>query len=107
MLILECPAGPARKMPRPVKGQRTPGSGRKKGTGNHKSLELRCQILQALDEVGGVDYLVQQAKENPASFLTLVGKVIPKEISIEQKTRHIIESDLIIQLIKKRHEKSG
>ena len=37
-------------------------------------------VLRALDGAGGIDYLVRQADENPASFMTLVGKVIPTQV---------------------------
>jgi len=37
-------------------------------------------ILQALDQKGGVDYLVEQAGANPTAFLTLLGKVLPLQV---------------------------
>lgn len=40
-------------------------------------------ILQALDESGGVDYLKQRAIENPAAFMTLLGKVLPMQVTGE------------------------
>jgi len=61
-------------------GKRTPpppGPGRPKGSKNKVPQELKAMILQALDESGGVEYLKVQAHENPANFLTLVGKVLP------------------------------
>ncbi len=57
-----------------------PGPGRPRGSKNKAPAELRNMILKALDESGGVDYLVQQAKENPGPFLSLIGKVLPKEV---------------------------
>lgn len=38
-------------------------------------------IVQALDKAGGVDYLLTQADENPTAFLTLVGKVLPLQLT--------------------------
>jgi hypothetical protein len=38
-------------------------------------------ILQALNNKGGVDYLERQAEANPTAFLTLVGKVIPLQLT--------------------------
>ena len=38
-------------------------------------------ILGALDKAGGEAYLARQANENPASFLTLVGKVLPLQLA--------------------------
>ena len=55
--------------------------GRKKGTPNKVNAELKSMILEALDESGGVTYLVGQAKENPTSFLTLLGKVLPMTVA--------------------------
>jgi hypothetical protein len=40
-------------------------------------------ILQALDEAGGVKYLVKVAKENSSAFSSLIGKVLPKQITGE------------------------
>lgn len=40
-------------------------------------------VLRALDQVGGVEYLVQQAKENPVAFLTLLGKILPTQVTGE------------------------
>lgn len=66
------------------KGRPKPaGSGRKKGTSNKDTAQLREMILQALDEQpgGGVEYLKTQAVQNPASFMTLLGKVLPTQIT--------------------------
>ncbi len=38
-------------------------------------------LLTALDQAGGVDYLVAQAHKNPKAFLALVGRVIPTQLS--------------------------
>jgi hypothetical protein len=58
-----------------------PGPGRPKGVPNKVTSELKAMILGALDEAGGKEYLVQQAKENPNAFMTLVGKYIPAEVN--------------------------
>ena len=63
--------------------QKTPGSGRKAGTPNKLTGEVRQMILTALEEAGGVDYLKRQATENPSAFLTLIGKIIPGEVKAE------------------------
>ena len=42
--------------------------------------ELKETILQALEGVGGVDYLQTTAKSHPAAFLSLIGKVLPMTI---------------------------
>ena len=60
--------------PRPV------GAGRKKGQVNQVTRDVREMIITALTEVGGIEYLVTQARSNPNAFLSLVSKVVPKEI---------------------------
>ena len=62
-----------------AKGKKT--GGRQKGTTNKTTAELKEVILGALSEAGGQAYLVQQALDNPNAFLTLVGKVIPRDLS--------------------------
>ena len=60
---------------------KVPGSGRKKGTGNKITRELREMVLQALDEAGGVSYLVDVAKSNPVAFLALLSKILPTTVA--------------------------
>jgi hypothetical protein len=55
--------------------------GRKKGTPNKVTGAVKDMVLEALAGVGGVKYLKQQAQDNPTAFLTLVGKVIPTQVS--------------------------
>jgi len=54
--------------------------GRKKGTANKVNAALKDMILTALDDMGGVQYLKEQAEANPTAFLTLVGKVLPMTV---------------------------
>ena len=54
--------------------------GRAKGTPNKTTAALKDMILQALDQKGGAAYLVRQADENPAAFMTLLGKVLPMQV---------------------------
>ena len=62
-----------------AKGVKT--GGRKKGTPNKLTGDVRAMILGALEDVGGRKYLVTQAKQNPTAFLTLVGKVLPMQVT--------------------------
>ncbi len=59
------------------------GRGRKKGSKNKIPRELKEMILTALSEVAGVDYLVERARDpkTQAAFLTLVGKVLPYQMT--------------------------
>lgn len=40
-------------------------------------------ILEALDRKGGADYLVEQAGANPKAFLSLLGRVLPMQVTGE------------------------
>jgi hypothetical protein len=66
-------------------GQGKPGPGRPKGSPNKTTALLKDAILQAAQEAGGeggmIAYLTMQAKNNPGPFLSLLGKVIPMQIS--------------------------
>lgn len=59
------------------------GKGRPKGVVNKNTALLKDMILKALDQSGGIDYLVAQADANPTAFLTLVGKVLPLQVNAE------------------------
>ena len=67
-----------------VKGQsggRREGSGRKKGVPNKVTALLKDQILQALDELGGVAYLVTLARDNPNAFSAPLGRILPTQVT--------------------------
>lgn len=57
------------------------GKGRPKGSPNKITADLKRAILEAAEAAGGeggtAGYLARQAEENPASFMTLLGKVLP------------------------------
>jgi hypothetical protein len=57
------------------------GRGRPKGSPNKIQAAVKEMVIQALDEAGGVEYLVTQSRDNPTAFLTLVGKVLPLQVS--------------------------
>jgi len=62
---------------------RTSGQGRPKGIPNRITSDVRGMVLAALDAAGGIEYLVTQARENPTAFLTLVGKILPREVKAD------------------------
>jgi hypothetical protein len=70
-------------MPEPKVGANrgNAGKGRPKGAPNKTTAAVKDMILQALNNKGGVDYLERQAEANPTAFLTLVGKVIPLQLT--------------------------
>lgn len=73
-------------MARP-KGQPKLG-GRKKGTPNKVTVELRQMVLNALDKAGGENYLLEQARANPTAFLTILGKVLPMQVNASVTVNH-------------------
>ena len=56
-------------------------NGRPKGASNKVTRELKEMILNALDKAGGEDYLMEQAEKSPAAFMTLIGKVLPMQVT--------------------------
>lgn len=62
-------------------GEGLAGPGRPKGTQNKVTAQLKDMILQALSNAGGVQYLTDQALENPKAFLPLLGKILPYQVT--------------------------
>ena len=79
--------------------------GRKKGCKNRNPQKVISMILRSLDQVGGTKYLVRMAEEKPASYLALLGKVIPKQqqvsgtVNIEQSVLINDSKDWLAQQI--------
>lgn len=61
------------------------GKGRRKGVPNKTTAAIKEMVTQALEKAGGAEYLLKQSAENPAAFMTLVGKVLPLQIAGEGK----------------------
>jgi hypothetical protein len=57
------------------------GNGRPKGATNKVTRELKEMILTALEGAGGEQYLIEQAEKSPAAFMTLIGKVLPMQVT--------------------------
>jgi hypothetical protein len=66
-------------------GGKRAGSGRKKGTPNKVTKDVREAIINAFDMVGGADYLVKIAKEDPKAFCTLLGKTVPVKVGGDEQ----------------------
>jgi hypothetical protein len=74
-------------------GQRR--GGRKKGTPNKVTGQLKDMILGALEDEGGQHYLREQARTNPNAFLALVGRVLP--MTVQGDKDNPIETTLTIK----------
>jgi len=57
------------------------GKGRVKGVPNKVTKAVKEMVLAALDKAGGEYYLLEQSEKNPTAFLTLVGKVLPLQVT--------------------------
>lgn len=69
------------KSPGRPKGLPKTGGGSRKGIPNKLTGDVKAMILHALDKVGGPEYLVRQAEANPTAFMTLLGRVIPTQVT--------------------------
>jgi hypothetical protein len=68
-------------MARFQKGQSGNRNGRPRGEANKLTRELKDMIEGALQAVGGQQYLERQAEANPTAFMTLVGKLLPRDVN--------------------------
>lgn len=83
-------------MPESVKTKAKPRGASRKGIPNRVTKELKDMILGALDDAGGQKYLSAQAIENPAAFLSLIGKVLPKDINHGGQSDNPIVQSIIL-----------
>jgi len=56
-------------------------AGRAKGTPNKTTKLLKDAILNAFDRAGGEDYLLGVAKADYKTFCTLLGRVLPQQVT--------------------------
>lgn len=74
------------KLPKTAKRPQPKGGSRKGIPNKHTGL-IREMIAKALDEAGGVDYLVDCARDprSKSAFLGLLGKVMPVQVDADVK----------------------
>jgi hypothetical protein len=63
-----------------ARGGKREGAGRPEGALDKNNKELRAMILQALENKGGVAYLVDKADSHPQAFMSLLAKVLPMQV---------------------------
>lgn len=66
--------------------------GRAKGTTNKLTSDVKAMVLEALDKAGGAAYLLNQAQTNPNAFMTLVGKVLPLQLTGDPENPVTVQS---------------
>ena len=58
-----------------------PRGGKRTGSPNKLPACIKEMVLGALRDAGGQKYLAQQAIDNPGAFLTLIGKILPRDVN--------------------------
>ena len=61
-----------------AKGRKT--GGRRKGTPNRLTVCIKTAIEGAFAKVGGEEFLVKVAREDPRTFCALLGRVLPAQL---------------------------
>lgn len=62
-------------------GGKRSGAGRKPGVPNKVSADLKAALNDSFGKVGGVKYLVELAKNDPRTYCTLLGKLVPTTVA--------------------------
>ena len=65
------------------RGGQRPGAGRPKGSLDKGNALIREMACEALNQVGGTDYLARVAESHPGPFLSLLGKILPVQLTGE------------------------
>lgn len=78
-----------------------PGPGRPKGVPNKATAQLKEMILGALDQAGGVSYLVERASDprTASAFLTLVGKVLPMTVQGPGENGEHVFKKIVVEVV--------
>lgn len=59
------------------------GKGRPKGATNKLTRTIKEAIEVSFDKIGGPEYLAEMAYQQPAAYMTLLGKVLPAQVQAE------------------------
>lgn len=81
-----------------MKGKKT--GGRTAGTPNKVTGDLKAMILGALEGAGGIEYLKARAVDAPNAFLSLVGRVLPLQVTGDPNAP-LIPPGTVIQFVVK------
>jgi hypothetical protein len=65
------------------RGGRRVGAGRPKGRVAQETADIKAMVIGALQDVGGRDWLAARAQDQPVAFMSLVGRVLPHQVTGE------------------------
>jgi hypothetical protein len=91
--VLEMNNAPGRKPGTPKTG------GRQKGVPNKLTRTVKEAIEAAFEGVGGAQYLMEQAQQNPQAFMTLLGKIIPAQVQADLTNSDGSFKPAVIQIV--------
>jgi len=76
--------------------------GKPKGAVTKVTAEIKDMIRQALDGAGGVDYLIDRAKDprTASAFLGLVGKVLPMTVAGTGPDGAHVFKKIVVEIVK-------
>jgi hypothetical protein len=75
------------------------GAGRPKGVPNKLTRTVKEAIEAAFEGVGGAQYLMEQAQQNPQAFMTLLGKIIPAQVQADLTNSDGSFKPAVIQIV--------
>lgn len=88
-----------------AKGRKT--GGRRKGSPNKVTGDVKAMIEGALAAAGGQAYLTKQAEESPAAFMKLVGMLLPKDMHLKGQIEVAFSERMRAILERGNHERGG
>ena len=66
-------------------GGKRDGAGRKKGSQNRFTSEIKDAVLDTFKALGGVTHMTKWAEKNPTDFYRIASKLIPQQINADVK----------------------
>src|SRR5262249_28501195 len=94
------------------KGHKKAG-GRKKGTPNRTTVNVKAALVASFDELGGVDALVRFGRKHPADFYKLWAKLLPMEFRASVDVARRVNMFIVEEIVDAppnrdaRHEHNG